>query len=221
MVNVLVVEDQKDLNNIITRFLEHEGFKVITSYTAKEALEKLKSADLIILDIMLPDMEGYEVLKEASKQNIPTIILTSKSEEFDKLKGFELGAEDYITKPFSILELIARIKVVLRRNKDFDESIKLLDGKVEIFPKKFKLIVDGEDVNLTHKEFELLLYLAKNKDLVKTREEILEKVWGFDFVGETRAVDVHIKQLRKKLNDYKFLIKTVWGVGYKLSEDKE
>ncbi|ABP66057.1 two component transcriptional regulator, winged helix family [Caldicellulosiruptor saccharolyticus DSM 8903] len=221
MANILVVEDQQDLNQIITRFLKNEGFEVINSYTAKGALSKLNEADLIILDIMLPDMEGYEVLKEASKKGIPTIILTSKSEEFDKLKGFELGAEDYITKPFSMLELIARVKVVLRRSKNFEESIKLLDGKVEIFPKRFKVIVDGEDVNLTHKEFELLLFLAKNKDLVKSRDEILEKVWGFDFIGETRTVDVHIKQLREKLKDYKFLIKTVWGVGYKLSEDKE
>lgn len=221
MANILVVEDQQDLNQIITRFLKNEGFEVMNSYTAKNALNKLNDADLIILDIMLPDMEGYEVLKEASKKGIPTIILTSKSEEFDKLKGFELGAEDYITKPFSMLELIARVKVVLRRSKNFEESIKLLDGKVEIFPKRFKVIVDGEDVNLTHKEFELLLFLAKNKDLVKSRDEILEKVWGFDFIGETRTVDVHIKQLREKLKDYKFLIKTVWGVGYKLSEDKE
>ncbi|AZT89534.1 response regulator transcription factor [Caldicellulosiruptor changbaiensis] len=221
MANILVVEDQQDLNQIITRFLKNGGFEVINSYTAKDALSKLNEADLIILDIMLPDMEGYEVLKEASKKGIPTIILTSKSEEFDKLKGFELGAEDYITKPFSMLELIARVKVVLRRVKGLEESIKLLNGKVEIFPKKFKLLVDGEDVNLTHKEFELLLYLAKNKDLVKSRDEILEKVWGFDFTGETRTVDVHIKQLREKLKDYKFLIKTVWGVGYKLSEDKE
>lgn len=221
MANILVVEDQQDLNQIITRFLKNEGFNVINSYTAKDALEKLNDADLIILDIMLPDMEGYEVLKEASKKGIPTIILTSKSEEFDKLKGFELGAEDYITKPFSMLELIARVKVVLRRSKNFEESIKLLDGKVEIFPKRFKVIVDGEDVNLTHKEFELLLFLAKNEDLVKSRDEILEKVWGFDFIGETRTVDVHIKQLREKLKDYKFLIKTVWGVGYKLSEEKE
>lgn len=221
MANILVVEDQQDLNQIITRFLKNEGFEVINSYTAKDALSKLNEADLIILDIMLPDMEGYEVLKEASKKGIPTIILTSKSEEFDKLKGFELGAEDYITKPFSMLELIARVKVVLRRSKNFEESIKLLDGKVEIFPKRFKVIVDGEDVNLTHKEFELLLFLVKNKDLVKSRDEILEKVWGFDFIGETRTVDVHIKQLREKLKDYKFLIKTVWGVGYKLSEDKE
>ncbi|ADQ39684.1 two component transcriptional regulator, winged helix family [Caldicellulosiruptor acetigenus I77R1B] len=221
MANILVVEDQQDLNQIITRFLKNEGFNVINSYTAKDALEKLNDADLIILDIMLPDMEGYEVLKEASKKGIPTIILTSKSEEFDKLKGFELGAEDYITKPFSMLELIARVKVVLRRNRNFEESIKLLGGKVEIFPKRFKVIVDGEDVNLTHKEFELLLFLAKNKDLVKSRDEILEKVWGFDFIGETRTVDVHIKQLREKLKDYKFLIKTVWGVGYKLSEERE
>lgn len=221
MANILVVEDQQDLNQIITRFLKNEGFEVMNSYTAKNALNKLNDADLIILDIMLPDMEGYEVLKEASKKGIPTIILTSKSEEFDKLKGFELGAEDYITKPFSMLELIARVKVVLRRNRNFEESIKLLGGKVEIFPKRFKVIVDGEDVNLTHKEFELLLFLAKNKDLVKSRDEILEKVWGFDFIGETRTVDVHIKQLREKLKDYKFLIKTVWGVGYKLSEDKE
>ncbi|WP_039767243.1 response regulator transcription factor [Caldicellulosiruptor sp. F32] len=221
MANILVVEDQQDLNQIITRFLKNEGFEVINSYTAKGALSKLNEADLIILDIMLPDMEGYEVLKEASKKGIPAIILTSKSEEFDKLKGFELGAEDYITKPFSMLELIARVKVVLRRSKNFEESIKLLDGKLEIFPKRFKVIVDGEDVNLTHKEFELLLFLAKNKDLVKSRDEILEKVWGFDFIGETRTVDVHIKQLREKLKDYKFLIKTVWGVGYKLSEDKE
>ncbi|ADQ06011.1 two component transcriptional regulator, winged helix family [Caldicellulosiruptor hydrothermalis 108] len=221
MANILVVEDQQDLNQIITRFLKNEGFNVINSYTAKDALEKLNDTDLVILDIMLPDMEGYEVLKEASKKGIPTIILTSKSEEFDKLKGFELGAEDYITKPFSMLELIARVKVVLRRNRNFEESIKLLGGKVEIFPQRFKVIVDGEDVNLTHKEFELLLFLAKNKDLVKSRDEILEKVWGFDFIGETRTVDVHIKQLREKLKDYKFLIKTVWGVGYKLSEEKE
>ncbi|ADQ45182.1 two component transcriptional regulator, winged helix family [Caldicellulosiruptor kronotskyensis 2002] len=221
MANILVVEDQQDLNQIITRFLKNDGFNVINSYTAKDALNKLNDADLVILDIMLPDMEGYEVLKEASKKGIPTIILTSKSEEFDKLKGFELGAEDYITKPFSMLELIARVKVVLRRNRNFEESIKLLGGKVEIFPQRFKVIVDGEDVNLTHKEFELLLFLAKNKDLVKSRDEILEKVWGFDFIGETRTVDVHIKQLREKLKDYKFLIKTVWGVGYKLSEEKE
>ncbi len=221
MANILVVEDQQDLNQIITKFLKNEGFEVMNKNTAKNALNKLNDADLIILDIMLPDMEGYEVLKEASKKGIPTIILTSKSEEFDKLKGFELGAEDYITKPFSMLELIARVKVVLRRSKNFEESIKLLDGKVEIFPKRFKVIVDGEDVNLTHKEFELLLFLAKNEDLVKSRDEILEKVWGFDFIGETRTVDVHIKQLREKLKDYKFLIKTVWGVGYKLSEESE
>lgn len=147
-------------------------------------MEKLNDVDLIIFDIMLFDMEGYEVLKEVSKKGILIIILILKLEEFDKLKGFEFGVEDYIIKLFFMFELIVCVKVVLRRNRNFEESIKFLGGKVEIFFKRFKVIVDGEDVNFIYKEFEFLFFLVKNKDLVKLRDEIFEKVWGFDFIGE-------------------------------------
>nr|WP_073258616.1 response regulator transcription factor [Caldanaerovirga acetigignens] len=219
-VRILVVDDEKKMIDLVRLYLEKEGFKVDEALNGQQALEMIEKAEynLIILDLMLPVVDGWTVCKEIRKKyDIPIIMLTARGEEFDKVLGFELGADDYVVKPFSPRELVARIKALLRRFGPREpRQILEFEGLV-IDPESRKVVVDGKEVALTPKEFDLLYFLAKNKEKVFTREKLLEEVWGYDFFGSLRTVDTHIKQLREKLGRSKAAsyIVTVWGVGYK------
>ncbi len=227
MDKILVVDDDIEICNMIELFLKNERFQVVKAYDGEEAIEKFKSEapDLVILDIMLPKMDGYDVCREIKKiSNVPIIMLTAKGETFDKVLGLRLGADDYMVKPFDPAELIARIRAVLRRVSPEDKKL----GEQIIFPSlaidmdDFTIKVKGNAIQLPKKEMELLYFLASNQNKVFTREQLIEQIWGFDFIGETRTVDVHIKRLRAKLKDVeeKYEIKTVWGVGYKFEVKK-
>ncbi|MDW8801106.1 response regulator transcription factor [Clostridium sp. A1-XYC3] len=223
---ILVVDDEEHIRELIKFNLEQNGYKTISADNGLDALKKAKADNpqLILLDVMLPDMDGYDVCKEIRRDNsissTPIIMITAKGEEFDKVLGLELGADDYITKPFSIRELMARVKAILRRT-----SIKPVDnfysfGKVSIDLEKHEVAKDGEKIDLTLKEFELLEILIKNRGRVMTRDFLLDKIWGYEYMGETRTVDVHIRHLRKKVEDddkKPKYIETIRGIGYRFS----
>lgn len=231
---ILAIDDEEHILELLAYNLENNGFKVLTAGSGEEGLETLKKekVDLILLDIMLPGIDGMEMLKRLRKNpdtaDLPVIMLTAKSEEINKVLGLEVGADDYISKPFGIYELVARVKAVLRRSErhvasstakeDSDEVIAI--DKIVINNTTHEVIVDGKVVELALKEFELLYVLAKNRTRVFSRETLLDKIWGYEYAGETRTVDVHIRNLRKKIeeddNKPKY-IKTVRGVGYKFS----
>jgi DNA-binding response OmpR family regulator len=226
MTRILVVDDEEKLLSLIVEFLAAEGFTVETAQTGNDGLTLAKKNifDLIVLDWMLPDISGLEVIKELRKQNdIPVIFLTAKTSEIDKLLGLELGADDYITKPFYTGELLARIRVLLKRinsNKEKSDSKSLEIGKLKLCKNNYKVEYDGENVDLTKKEFELLEFMMVNKNIVLTRDKILDKVWGYDYFGDTNIIDVYIRYLRSKI-DQKYnvnLIETVRGVGYIIRE---
>ena len=219
---ILIVDDDRGIIELMRLYLEKEGFECILAENGKIALEKfaVSSPDLIILDIMMPEIDGWQVCREIRKtSNIPIIMLTAKGETFDKVLGLELGADDYMVKPFETKELIARIKAVLRRTESKPES------KTEevSFPgllvnlSNYELKINDNIIEVPPKELELLYFLASNPNRVFTREQLLEEVWGFDYFGDSRTVDVHIKRLREKLEgiNESWQLKTVWGVGYK------
>ena len=218
MIRVLVIEDEERILNIIREYLEFEGYEVDEAKNGQLGIERFyeRDYDCIILDIMMPKISGLDVLREIrNSSQVPVIMLTAKGEEYDRLRGFELGADDYVLKPFSPRELMARIKVILRRNKKFLDSIYIHKGlKIDLSGRQVS--VDGEFIKLTPKEFDLLVYMFKNENIALSRQQILDGVWGFDFLGEDRTVDTHIKLLRDSLGPYKDIIKTIWGTGYKL-----
>ena len=225
---ILVVDDEYHIVELIKFNLEKNGYRVIQAIDGKDALEKAKEEkpDLIVLDIMLPKIDGIEVCKTLKKdivtEKISIIMLTAKSEEIDKILGLELGADDYVTKPFSVKELIARIKAVLRRSNELEKNKKkcLTVKDITVDTEKYEVIKNGEKIELTLKEFELLKILVQNKGRVLKRDFLLDKIWGYEFYGDTRTVDVHIRHLRKKIKDNdKELryIETIRGVGYKIS----
>ncbi len=224
---ILIIDDEMNIVELLKYNLEANGYKVIYALTGKEGLtySLQNKPDLILLDIMLPEVDGFDICKEIKKnndtENIPIIMLTAKSEEFDKILGLELGADDYITKPFSVRELLARIKVVLRRNHKEDKSEVINTGDLIIDFNKHEVIKKGEKIELTLKEFELLKLLILNKGKVMTRDFLLDKVWGYEYYGETRTVDVHVRHLRQKLEDddkNPDYIETVRGIGYKFKD---
>ncbi len=230
---LLVVEDEISISTLLQFNLEQAGFQVVTAMDGKSGLEKAESEgpNLIILDLMLPEMDGLEVCKELrlKKLNIPILMLTAKDDEFDKVLGLELGADDYMTKPFSPREVVARVKAILRRTasvnseseKQKEEVEHLRIGEVDIYPENYEAYFKEKALELTPKEFELLVYLARHKSRVLSREQLLSAVWNYDFVGDTRIVDVHISHLREKIesNTRKpVYIKTIRGLGYKLEE---
>lgn len=224
---ILVVDDDIKICNMIQMFLEKEKFEVIKAHDGEVALEKFKSETpkLVILDIMLPKMDGYDVCREVKKiSNVPIIMLTAKGETFDKVLGLRLGADDYMVKPFDPEELIARIRAVLRRASPDENrgSEQIIYPRLAIDMSNFIVKVNDKVNQLPKKEMELLYFLASNPDKVFTREQLIEHIWGFDFIGDTRTVDVHIKRLRAKLDEVKdnYEIKTVWGVGYKFEVKK-
>lgn len=219
---VLVVDDDINIVKLIRLYLEKEDFAVCTAYNGKEALKVFKEENpsIIILDIMMPEMDGKQVCREIrTTSDVPIIMLTAKGETFDKVLGLELGADDYIVKPFEPKELIARIKAILRRSEanDKPEGDCVSFDKLEVNLSNYELKLDGKILEIPPKELELLYFLASNPNHVFTREKLLEKVWGFDYYGDSRTVDVHIKRLREKLEgiDANWQLKTVWGVGYK------
>ncbi|MFC5558324.1 response regulator transcription factor [Ureibacillus thermophilus] len=228
---ILIVEDETSIATLIKYNLERAGYDVLVANDGKEGFELAlnESPDLILLDLMLPSMDGMEICKELRRQkkNIPIIMLTARDEEFDKVLGLELGADDYMTKPFSPRELIARVKAVLRRFQSVpheQEKRKYYQfGNLEVYPERFEAFLDKIPLEFTPKEFELLVYLVENKNRVLTREQLLSAVWNYDFVGDTRIVDVHISHLRDKIEENsrkpKF-IKTIRGIGYKFEEPK-
>lgn len=226
MKRILVVDDEKPISDIISFNLRNEGFEVVAAFDGEQALEKFNESnpDLIILDLMLPKIEGLEVCREIRKTStIPIIMLTAKDSEIDKVLGLELGADDYVTKPFSNRELIARVKANIRRSAVREEetvesqSNDIEVGDLTIHQDAYTVSKRGQEIELTHREFELLLYLAKHIGQVMTREHLLETVWGYDYFGDVRTVDVTIRRLREKIEDtpgYPNFIITRRGVGY-------
>lgn len=219
---VLVVDDDRNICELIRLYLEKEGFSVVLAYDGQSAVELFKEAtpSVVLLDIMLPKMDGFQVCREIRRiSNIPIIMLTAKGETFDKVLGLELGADDYMVKPFENKELVARIKAVLRRYDPKDNKDKeVIYPNIVINLTNYELKINGNAIDIPPKELELLYYLATNPNKVFTREQLLETVWGFDYFGDSRTVDVHVKRLREKLElagEQNWQLKTVWGVGYK------
>ena len=218
---VLAVEDERKISDLIRMYLEKEGFEVITAFDGGTAVEKFREnqPDIVLLDIMLPVMDGWAVcakIRETAKT--PIIMLTAKGEVQDRVAGLEMGADDYLVKPFEMKELIARINAVLRRTEIPDDTRKrLVFDKLVIDLDSYELTVDGQKVDTPPKELELLYHLAATPNRVYTRNQLLDEVWGFDYFGDSRTVDVHIKRLREKVENVspEWALKTVWGVGYK------
>lgn len=223
---ILIVDDEEHIVELIKFNLEKNKYDVIVAHNGIDAIKlaKREMPQLMLLDLMLPGMDGYDICKEIRKDpnlaGMPIIMITAKSEEFDKILGLELGADDYITKPFSVRELMARVKAVLRRSNSPTDDNVIKFSNVVINFSKHEVIKDGDPIELTLKEFELLEILCKNKDKVMTREFLLDKIWGYEYIGETRTVDVHIRHLRKKIEvddkNPKF-IQTVRGIGYRFN----
>lgn len=218
---ILVIDDDINICELIRLYMEKENYEVTTMYNGYDGIEEFKknTPSLVILDIMLPEIDGWQVLREIRKiSQVPVIMLSAKGETFDKVLGLELGADDYVVKPFEPKELIARVKAILRRldHKDMDVQEVSYPGLV-INKTDYSVKIDGQVVEMPPKELELLYFLASNPNKVFTREQLLENVWGFDFFGDSRTVDVHVKRLREKLDvpDVTWQLKTVWGVGYK------
>ena len=221
---ILIVDDEENICELVRLYIEKEGFDAIIANDGQEAVAKFnkKKPDLILLDIMLPIKDGWQVCREIRAQSkVPIIMLTAKGETFDKVLGLELGADDYVVKPFEPKELIARIRAVLRRSADSvdekaDEDELSFDG-LKINQSTYEVYIDDKKVEMPPKEFELLYFLAKNTNKVFTRDQLLDEIWGYEFFGDSRTVDVHIKRIREKLEgeNRTWALKTVWGVGYK------
>ena len=235
MSKILVVDDEKPITDIEKFSLEKEGYEVEVAYDGEDALKKVEenTPDLIILDIMLPKIDGLEVAKEVRKtHNMPIIMVTAKDSELDKVLGLEIGADDYVTKPFSNRELVARVKANLRRqsvasensSKEDDEKREIRFGDLTVHPDSYSVTKNGKTVDLTHREFELIHYLAQHAGQVMTREHLLQTVWGYDFFGDVRTVDVTVRRLREKIEDDpsqpKWLV-TRRGVGYYVRSAEE
>lgn len=219
---ILIVDDDENICELLRLYLEKEGFDTVVANDGEQAvsLAQKHSPDLILLDIMLPRLDGWQVCREIRKfSEMPIIMITAKGEVFDKILGLELGADDYVTKPFDTKEVIARVKAVLRRSNDKNKKqiSEVKFDKLRINLTNYELEVDGKEISTPPKELELIYHLANNPNRVYTRDQLLDEVWGFDYYGDSRTVDVHVKRLREKLEDVseEWALKTVWGVGYK------
>lgn len=219
---ILIVDDDENICELLRLYLEKENFETIVANNGIKAVELQSefSPDLILLDIMLPGIDGWQVCREIRKvSSVPIIMLTAKGETFDRILGLELGADDYVSKPFDTKEVIARVKAVLRRSGVTDDkNVKVVKfDKLTINMTNYELIVDGKQIDTPPKELELVYHLASNPNRVYTRDQLLDEVWGFDYYGDSRTVDVHVKRLREKLEGIsdRWSLKTVWGVGYK------
>ncbi|MFR0879975.1 MAG: response regulator transcription factor [Oscillospiraceae bacterium] len=226
---ILIVDDDKNICDLLRIYLEKEGYSTIISYNGEEAMVKFNALNpnIVLLDIMLPGMDGWQICREIRKVSpVPILILTAKGEVFDKVLGLELGADDYIVKPFDTKEVLARIKAVTRRTSlmpSGNDNKELFYDNLHINLSRYVLKVKGKVVDTPPKELELLFFLASNPNRVYTRDQLLDEVWGFEYYGDSRTIDVHIKRLRAKLEGVsdKWTLKTVWGVGYKFECDED
>ena len=218
-IKILVVDDESRMRKLVKDFLVKRDFEVVEASDGEEAIEMFysnKDIALIILDVMMPKMNGYQVLKEIRMSSkIPVIMLTAKSTEYDELQGFDKGADEYITKPFSPKILVARVEALLRRSNILEADDKLEIGGIQIDKSAHTVTIDGEPIELSFKEFELLQYFMENKSIALSREKILNNVWNYDYFGDARTIDTHVKKLRDKMKDKGDYIKTIWGMGYK------
>ena len=216
---ILVVDDESRMRKLVKDFLVKKDFEVIEAADGEEAVEKFfdnNDVDLIILDVMMPKLEGWEVVKEIRQYSkVPIIMLTAKAEERDELLGFQLGVDEYISKPFSPKILVARVEAILRRAGLEYNNEKLVAGGIELDVSAHEVRIDGEIIQLSYKEFELLNYFMVNQGVALSREKILNNVWNYDYFGDARTIDTHVKKLRSKLGDKGEYIKTIWGMGYK------
>ena len=221
---ILIVEDERNIASFVSMYLKKERYTVDIARDGAEALAKFESTkpDLMVLDLMLPDMDGLEICRQIrSSSDVPILMLTARDDDVDKIVGLEVGADDYLTKPFNPRELVARIKTILRRSATAarrPQEAAMEHGNVRIDAGRREVTVRGEQVQLAPKEFDLLWELLDHRGLVLTRDQLLERVWGYTFAGDTRTVDVHVRQLRRKLGD-DCPVATVWGVGYKVADD--
>jgi len=218
---ILVVDDEQRIIDLARMYIEQEGYRVSSSNNGRDAVDKIfnEAPALVVLDLMLPGLDGFEVCRRVrARSDVPIIMLTARTDDIDKIVGLEMGADDYLTKPFNPRELVARIKAILRRSerKAANASKPLEIGNMIIVPQHRSVTIEDESVDLRMKEFDLLLTLAENPNIVFSRERLLDVVWGYNFAGETRTVDVHVAHLRHKLERMSATIETVWGVGYKL-----
>lgn len=221
---ILVVDDESRMRKLIRDFLEREGYQIIEAADGLEAVDAFlaeKDINLIILDVMMPRMDGWQVCKEIRRESaVPIVMLTARSEERDELRGFELGVDEYIAKPFSPRILVARVAALLKRTKQGTDDTVLKAGGIEIDKSAYQVRVDGEDIELSVKEFELLSYFVENQKIALSREKILNHVWDYDYFGDARTIDTHVKKLRSKLGEKGNYIKTIWGMGYKFEVEE-
>lgn len=225
MQKILIVDDEINIRKVVREYAEFEGYEVKEAQDGMEAVEitKKEDFDLIIMDVMMPRLDGYSACKEIKKyKKIPVIMLSARGEEYDKLFGFEIGIDDYVVKPFSPKELMARVKAVIKRNEPAGQQVhdRLKFEGLEIDLAGREVYVNGKRVSMTPKEYDLLFYLVKNKNLALTRDKLLEEVWGYDFFGDDRTVDTHIKMLRNSLGEYRKFIVTLRGMGYKFEANQ-
>lgn len=222
MTKLLVVDDEQKIREVIKEYAEFNEFQVSEAEDGMEAISKVKNEDydIIVMDVMMPKLDGFSACKEIKKiKDIPVIMLSARGEEYDKLFGFELGVDDYMVKPFSPKELMARINAVLARKKPQNDEPEILTFQgLEINIPAREVTVDDEKIELTPKEYDLLFYLVKNKNIALSREKLLSEIWGYDFYGDDRTIDTHIKNLRNNLGEYRDMISTLRGVGYKFED---
>jgi len=220
---ILVVDDERNIRDLARMYLEQDGYQVAVARDGAEALRQIQALRpaLMVLDLMLPEVDGWEVCRRVrASSELPILMLTARDDDVDKIVGLEMGADDYLTKPFNPRELVARVRAILRRtSRSVEQASPVRVGDLVIDPARREVTVGGEAVSLRTKEFDLLLTLAEHRGIVLSREKLLELVWGYDFSGQTRTVDVHVAHLREKLAHSTVTIETVWGVGYKLVAD--
>ena len=226
MKKILVLEDEASIRSFIVINLRRAGYDVIEAESGEEALERLRAnpdVKVALLDIMLPGIDGFEVCRRirATNTKIGIIMLTARGDERDELQGFQLGVDEYISKPFSPKILVARVEAILRRTNQLGQEEALTCGGITVDKAAHRVIIDGKDVDLSYKEFELLTYFMENKGIALSREKILNNVWNYDYFGDARTIDTHVKKLRSKLGEEGNLIKTIWGMGYKMDETAE
>lgn len=218
-IKILIVDDESRMRKLIRDFLEREGYQILEASDGIEAMDMFyadKNIDLIILDVMMPRMDGWQVCKEVREHSkVPIMMLTARAEEQNELKGFELGVDEYVAKPFSPKILVARVGALLKRVKNVDEDAEINAGGIVINKSAHMVTIDGENIDLSVKEFELLTYFVENQKIALSREKILNNVWNYDYFGDARTIDTHVKKLRSKLGEKGNYIKTIWGMGYK------
>ncbi len=219
MYRILIADDEQKIREVIREYAEFEGHKVFEAVDGMQAVEMVRSEDydIVILDVMMPKLDGFSACKEIRKiKNVPVLMLSARGEEYDKLFGFEIGADDYVVKPFSPKEVLARVNAIIKRNQPSANvgDIVRFEG-LEINFTARSVIIDGEKANLTPKEYDLLFYLVRNRNIALTRDRLLSEVWGYDFFGDDRTIDTHIKMLRNNLGEYRKFIVTLRGMGYK------